>query len=159
MAAARADETDQLRLAPRPQVEHREAQRTLTPAAELLQNSTFRTVASGLAIVLGLFALLTALFRSYQNRSQSSTLLQTLGAIQVTPKVQLHVVRFGNRLLVLHLASDSVQRVAEINDPRGVETLLGLHDRQLQTDVSPQVEQLLQTAGGMPLRSVAGAGR
>ena len=65
-----------------------------------------RTVGSSLAIVLGTFLLVSTLFRKPTQQRQTNNMLETLGAIQVTPRVKLHLVRFGERLLVLHLAPE-----------------------------------------------------
>lgn len=88
---------------------------------------SLQTVASSLAIVLGLFFLGTTLLRGKKTTGPTPAreLMETLGAVQVTPKVKLHLVRFGERLLVLHLAPGAVQRVAEISDPSEVSRLLG----------------------------------
>lgn len=116
----------------------------LSPARE----HPLRTVASSLAIVLGGFIVLTALFRKFERpRTKPSELMETLGAVQVTPKVKLHLVRLGKRVLVLHLGSNSVERVAEINDPAEVEQLLGRGDTEsVSTDV-PQVDEMLRAVG------------
>jgi len=145
-------ETDKLRLAVRPVTGTQQTHRTLPPTKALLSNQTFRTVASGLAIVLGVFALLTALFRTQHVQNQSVALMQTLGAIQLTPKVKLHLVRLGNRLLVLYLSENSVQRIAEISDPDEVSMFLG-SDNHETTSVPSRVDELLQAVDGVAIRS------
>jgi flagellar biogenesis protein FliO len=114
---------------------------TLAPSNAIGRHS-MRTVASSLAVVLGVFLLLLALFRKQHQRTQGSSLMETLGQIQVAPKVKLHLVRFGSRLLVLHITPNSVQRVAEISDPNEVQQLLTDHNHP--TVAYPQVDELLQ---------------
>lgn len=133
-----ADESPGLKLAPRGPAPTKEA----TPASNPLSRESIRTVGSSLAIVLGLLTLWTAFQRSQQRRQEGAALMQSLGAIQVTPKVKLHVVRLGRRLLVLHLAGGRVDRVAEIDDPDEVAQLLGTTTSRAAT-VSPRVEELL----------------
>ncbi len=84
------------------------------------------TVVSSLAIVLGGFALFVVYFRK-QVKAPSSSVMETLGTVQVAPKVHLHLVRLGERLLLLHLTSERVERVAEIADRNEVQSLLAAH--------------------------------
>jgi len=85
-----------------------------------------KTVVSSLAIVLGGFALFVVCFRK-QVKVPSSSVMETLGTVQVAPKVHLHLVRLGERLLLLHLTSGRVERVAEITDRSEVQSLLAAH--------------------------------
>ncbi len=102
-----------------------------------------RIVTSSLAIVLGGFALFLVWFRR-QTAAVSSGVMDSLGTIQVTPKVQLHLVRFGSRLLLLHVTPDKVQRVAEVTDPSEVQSLLAAHHGVTRQPVSDRVDELLQ---------------
>ena len=102
-----------------------------------------RVVTSSLAIVLGGFALFLVWFRR-QTAAVSSGVMDTLGTIQVTPKVQLHLVRLGSRLLLLHLTPEKVERVAEITDPSEVQSLLAAHHGVTRQPVSDRIDELLQ---------------
>lgn len=118
---------------------------------------SMRTVLSSLAIVLGVFFLLSALFRKQHRRTEGPRMLETLGQVQVAPKVKLHLVRFGSRLLVLHITPNSVERVAEISDPDEVQRLLNDHNDPAAT--YPQVDELLQEVhakGQSPSRGLIG---
>ena len=108
-------------------------------------------VASSLAIVLGGFLLIAVLFRQPQQEKRNSELIETLGAVNVAPKVKLHLVRLGSRLLVLHLAPNSVQCVTEITDPDEVQRLLVGEDRAAA--LSPRVSDLLNASADWPVNS------
>ena len=108
-------------------------------------NATPRVVGS-LAIVLGGFLLLTILLRRPGEASRGTQVMETLGAVQITPKVQLHLVRFGSRLLMLHLGNSSVQCVAEISDAEEVRRLLANEDPG--AGITRRVSELLRETGG-----------
>lgn len=117
---------------------------SVSPSVSPAKSHPLRTVASSLAIVLGGFAILTAVFRKMEKpRAKPSDLMETLGAVQVTSKVKLHLVRLGSRILVLHLGTNSVERVAEITDPVEVEQLLRGGDVTDAVNV-PQVDEMLR---------------
>ena len=82
-----------------------------------------KVVTSSLAIVLGGFALLLVIFRKGHSQA-SPAIMDTLGKVRVTPRVELQLVRLGQRILVLHITSNNVQTVAEITDPQEVQSLL-----------------------------------
>lgn len=118
-------------------------QSTASPVSE----HPIRTVASSLAIVLGGFLLLSLLLRRPKQAAATANLMESLGEIQVAPKVKLHLVRLGQRLLVLHLSPNSVQRVAEIDDPEEVQRMLGYRGG---TNQPPQVDELLRAVETVP---------
>lgn len=102
-----------------------------------------RIVTSSLAIVLGGFALFLVWFRR-QTAAVSTGAMDTLGTIQVTPKVRLHLVRLGSRLLLLHLTPEKVERVAEVTDPSEVQSLLAAHHGATRQPVSGRIDELLR---------------
>ena len=102
-----------------------------------------RVVTSSLAIVLGGFAIFLVWFRR-QTSVVSSCVMDTLGTIKVTPKVQLHLVKLGSRLLLLHLTPEKVERVAEVTDPSEVQSLLAAHHGVTRQPVSGRIDELLQ---------------
>ena len=116
---------------------------------KLTRKDSIRTVASSLAIVLGGFLLLSILLRKPQPAKVTSQLIESLGAVHITPKVKLHLVRFGSRILVLHLASNAVQCVAELSDPLEVQRVMNEGNTEISTP--PQVDELLRAADGRSL--------
>ena len=100
-------------------------------------------VIGSLAVVLGGFLLVTLLFPKQKRRREQNDLVQLIGEVAVTPKIKLHLVRLGDRLLVLHVTGNSVQRLAEITDAEEVRRLFGDEHASLPTE-APPVDQLLK---------------
>lgn len=109
------------------------------------QRLPIRKVGGALAVVLGGFLLLTVLLRKQAPAIAANDMMEPLGSVQIAPKVRLHLVRFGSRILVLHISGQNVQRVAELDDAKEVERLLrGYPDRQAAS-LPVSVNDLLQT--------------
>ena len=104
--------------------------------------NSLRAAASSLAIVLGGFAIVSFVLRK-PNRP-STGVMQNLGQIQLTPQVMLHLMRLGDRLLLLHIANAQVQRVAEIQDAAEVRRILADHGVDESCEL-PRVADLLAT--------------
>ncbi len=86
-----------------------------------------------LAIVLAAFFLLVLLLRKASpkgSRQLPQELCENLGRIPLTPKQNLHLLRLGNRLILVSVSLDGVQPITEITDPDEVVMLLGLCRRQ-----------------------------
>ena len=98
-----------------------------TPAART--QPSLQKVGGALAVVLGTFFLVTQFMRKQAHSLPTHDAMEALGAVPITPKVKLHLVRLGTRVLVLHIAGDSVQPVAEVSDPDEVSTLLSASSR------------------------------
>ncbi len=84
-------------------------------------------IAGRLAIVLMLFFGLIGvqkLFRPGQRSALPAGMIQVCGKVALDSKQSLHLVRIGQRLLVLLESPQGVQRIAEITDPQEVRQLL-----------------------------------
>ena len=122
----------------------RQASDSLTRTSRIIDDASVQQVGGSLAIVISVFLLVTLVMRKRPSSlPAASQLIESLGAVSLTPKVTLHVVRFGPRLLVLHLAPNAVQCVAEITDGSEVDRLLRSDDKRF--DSHPQVEELLRS--------------
>lgn len=87
------------------------------------------TVTSSLAIVLGLFAAVTFLYRRTATASGgmlSGDAFTVLGKAPLGPRQNLTVVRIGPRILVLAIGPGSTTPLAELNDPDEVAQLTAL---------------------------------
>lgn len=122
--------------------------------------SPIKKVGGSLAVVLGGFFLLTTLLRKKTNALPAHEMIETLGSVPITPKVRLHLVRFGARILVLHISGQNVQRVAELEEPAEVQKLLGLCDGKkngFESSAGPvSVNDLLQTMESEPHLAMRG---
>ena len=74
--------------------------------------------------------------------ASSHRMMESLGELQLTAKLKLHLVRIGSRVLVLHLSQDAVQTVTEIVDPQEVATLTGGFNEENGNEISFDVESV-----------------
>lgn len=107
------------------------------------QNRPVRKVAGALAVVLGLFFLVSIFLRNPAHSNSPDALMQCLGQTQVTSGVRLHLVKVGSRILVLHISGKHVERVAEIDDPQEVQQILATSHSQ-NGSATQSVGELLQ---------------
>lgn len=87
------------------------------------------SVVGSLLIVLSAFMLLMLLFKKVSpkgNRLLPQEAFENLGRTFLTSKLQLHLLRLGNRLILVSVTPDGVSPVTEITDPDEVVPLLGL---------------------------------
>jgi flagellar biogenesis protein FliO len=83
------------------------------------------TVASSLAVVLGLFAALVWMTRKFGSRSLSQgsvpkEFLQSLGSTPIDSRTRITMVRCGKRILVMAQTATGVHPLSEITDPEEV---------------------------------------
>jgi flagellar protein FliO/FliZ len=93
-----------------------------------------------LAVVIGLFLGLVWLLRRSSPKAArllSSDVVELLGRSPLAGRQHMHVVRFGNRLLLVAVSADGAETLAEINDPVEVDRLAGLC-QQTQTNSATQ---------------------
>jgi len=118
---------------------------------------SLRKVGGALAVVLGGFFLMTIFMRKQNNTLLANEMMEPLGSVQIAPKVRLHMVRFGSRILVLHIAGQNVQRVAELEDPEEVAKFLASKSDGATVPVS--VGELLQSVERAPFDQLRGTPR
>ncbi len=87
------------------------------------------TVVSGLCIVLGIF--LVVAWGMRRAAPGGSTLLprqvvEVLGRVPLAGRQQVHLVRCGNKLLLVSVTPDAAKTLTEITDPMEVDRLAGL---------------------------------
>jgi flagellar biogenesis protein FliO len=87
------------------------------------------SVVGSLIIVLGLFfALAWFMRRGMPNSSRllSSDVVQVLGRTPLAGRQQMHVLRFGNKLLLVCASASGVDTLAEVTDPLEIDRVAGL---------------------------------
>ena len=87
------------------------------------------TVGSSLAVVLGLFFLVAWAMRRAAPRGSvllPSEVVEFLGRAALATRGQVHVLRFGNKLLLVSITAAGVETLAEITDSEEVDRLAGL---------------------------------
>lgn len=90
------------------------------------------TVAGSLAIVLGLFFIVAVLLRRGMPRSfvqLPGEVFEPLGRALIGPKQPVHLVRCGNKVLLLAISPGGIETLTEITDADEVDRICG-HCRQ-----------------------------
>ena len=87
------------------------------------------TVAGSLTAVLGLFFLVVWMLRRVSPRGPGNLpreVFETLGRAAWASHQQVHLLRCGNKLLLVSLTTAGAETLTEISDPAEVERLVGL---------------------------------
>jgi flagellar biogenesis protein FliO len=95
---------------------------------------------ASLFLVIMLFLVFALLFRKVTPNGSGllpKELFESLGRAPLTQKIQLQLLRLGNRLILVSVTADGVQPITEITDPDEVVQLLGLC-RRLDSNSSTQ---------------------
>jgi len=90
------------------------------------------SVVGSLTVVLGLFFLLTWLMRRGMPNSAArlpDDVVSVLGRAPLAGRRYVHVVRFGNKLLLLCASTNGFDKLAEITEQEEVQRIVGLCDR------------------------------
>ena len=106
------------------------------------------SVIGSLLIVLSAFFILMMMFRKMSpkgNRLLPKEAFENLGRSFLTPKLQLHLLRLGNRLILVSVTADGVTPVTEVTDPDEVVPLLGMC-RQLDVNSSTALFQKMYSS-------------
>lgn len=91
--------------------------------------STLFTGLASLAVVLGLFFVVTWALRRGMPRGAAqlpSDVVEVLGRTPLATRQFAHLIRCGNKLVLVHLAPGSVRSLTEITDPVEVDRLSGI---------------------------------
>lgn len=102
---------------------HRDMPATTSSAPAVL------SMFGSLAVVIGLFLGLVWLLRRGSPKSirlLSSDVVELLGRSPLAGRQQMHVIRFGNRLLLVAVSPDGAETLAEITEPVEVDRIAGL---------------------------------
>jgi flagellar protein FliO/FliZ len=114
-----------LKLAPRSAKSTTELDRPAAPTA----TAAIGTVASSLAIVLGLFVVLLWVSKRFAPAGTAplpKEAVELLGRATLSGRQTMQLVRVGNRLLLVALSAGGAETLTEITDPVEVEHLAGL---------------------------------
>lgn len=109
------------------------------------------TTAISLAVIVGCLSLAGYWLKPYLGapRGLSIDALELLGRRVIEPKVAIHLVRCGRRILVLSLSPEGARTLSEITDPDEVQQLIDACHRQPPVDLQPGLAaQQLASADG-----------
>jgi flagellar biogenesis protein FliO len=87
------------------------------------------SVTASLTVVVGLFMVIAWLMRRnmpQSSRRLPSEVIETLGRAPLSGRQQMHLLRFGNKLLLVCVSPTGVNTLAEITDPSEIDRLASL---------------------------------
>ena len=126
---------------------------TRTSPARARENSPAKalsTVISSVAVVLGLFALLVWFARRTRSRGCAALpgeVLETLGRAPLNGRQEMHLVRVGNKLLLLSVTGTAAETLTEITDPQEIDRLAGICRHDHAPGVSASLREMLTHLG------------
>jgi flagellar biogenesis protein FliO len=111
------------------------------------------TGAASLGIVLGLFLLVVWVVRRGMPKNASllpREAVEMLGRAALVGRQQVHLLRCGNKILLLSVSPTSVETLTEITDPEEVDRLAGICQQGSLRGATSSFRQIFQQFGGEP---------
>lgn len=115
--------------------------------------NSISTVITSLAVVLGLFALLVWFARQRGSRGCSALpvdAVDTLGRVPLNKNQEMHLVRIGNKLLLLAVTPTSAETLTEITDPQEITRLSQICQQSHAGGLSASFRQVLSQLNNEP---------
>jgi flagellar biogenesis protein FliO len=113
------------------------------------------SVIASLAIVLGLFFVVAWMMRRTlpaSTRRLPDDVVETLGRAPLAGRQQMHLLRFGNKLLLVCVSPTGVDTLAEITDPMEIERVTELCAKTKSSGATKAFKQIFgQMSGDKPL--------
>jgi flagellar biogenesis protein FliO len=103
------------------------------------------TVVVSLAVVLGLFWACAWLMRRglpSTSRRLPAEVVDVLGRAPLAGRQQMHVLRFGNKLLLVCISASGVDTLGEITDPAEIDRVAGLCEQQQPQSATTAFKQI-----------------
>jgi flagellar biogenesis protein FliO len=104
------------------------------------------TTGASLAVVVGLFLLLVWFQRRSSGHGRSmlpGAVVRTLGRVPLNGRQEMHLVRVGNKLLLLAVTATSAETLTEITDPEEIDRLSGICRREEPGSISASFREIL----------------
>jgi flagellar biogenesis protein FliO len=121
------------------------------------------TIGSSLGAVLGLFLVMAWVLRRAAPAGSAwlpGEVVEVLGRSVLAGRAQVHLVRCGNRLLLLSVTPSGIETLTEISDPDEVNHLTALCRQGRPGSVTAAFRRVLdELAGEAESPEIAGAGR
>ncbi|MBA3484468.1 MAG: flagellar biosynthetic protein FliO [Pirellulales bacterium] len=118
------------------------------------------TAGVGLAVVIGLFLVCMMMLRRggpKANGALPSDAFAVLGRAPLTPQTFAHLLRVGNKLVLVAMTPGGVQPLTEVTDPMEVDRLTGLCASGRGHGPSAEFQQVLAQLSREPARGFLGA--
>jgi flagellar biogenesis protein FliO len=122
-------------------------------------SQTVTTVLGSLGAVLGLFFVAAWFWRRHMPKSMSQLpgeVLEQLGRATLSGKQQMHLVRVGQKLVLLAVTPVGVETLTEITDPEEVDRLCGLCRQSSSHGPSAEFRAVLRHFEREPARGFLG---
>ena len=117
------------------------------------------TVAASLAVVLGLFWGCAWLMRRGMPstaRRLPTEVVDVLGRAPLAGRQQMHVVRFGNKMLLVCASPSGVDTLGEITDPAEIDRLAGMCEQSQPNSATTAFKQIFgQITATRPAKNLA----
>jgi flagellar biogenesis protein FliO len=141
-----------LKLAPRSETSHQHGKKPSAPTP----SSALTTVAGSLALVLGLFLVIAWCTRRFSPAGATilpKEAVELLGRTSLAARQQAHLVRIGNKLLLVAISPGGAETLTEITEPTEVEHLTALCRRGQPTSSTVAFRQALSELASEPAQS------
>lgn len=109
------------------------------------------TVIVSLSIVLGLFGACAWLMRRglpNTGRTLPADAVSVLGRAPLAGRQQMHLIRFGNKMLLVCVSPAGVDSLGEISDPAEIDRLAALCEQQQTTSATAAFKQIFNQIAG-----------
>jgi flagellar biogenesis protein FliO len=117
------------------------------PARPVKLTSSFLTGLAALAVVLGLFFVTAWALRRGMPAAPGrlpSEVVEVLGRTPLATRQFAHLIRCGNKLLLVHLAPGTAETLTEITDPAEVDRIAGLCRQSHPQSTTATFRQIFQ---------------
>lgn len=108
------------------------------------------TVLTSLAVVLGLFVLSALVLRKATGRNHAmlpGEVVQTLGRAPLSGRQEMHLVRVGNKLLLLSVTATGAETLTEITEPGEIDRLAGICRQSHPDSITASFREILWQCG------------
>ena len=120
-------------------------------AKRRLASGSVTTMLGSLGVVVGLFLLVVWVFKRSMPRTSMllpSEAVEVLGRTPLAPRQFAHLVRCGNKLLLVSISPGGAETLSEITDPEEVDRLIALC--QGTRTAGPGFRQVFENLGRQP---------
>lgn len=107
-------------------------------------------VITSLAVVLGLFLLGMLILRKANARGGAmlpGEVVQTLGRAPLSGRQEMHLVRVGNKLLLLSVTATGAETLTEITEPEEIDRLAGICRQSHPDSITASFREILWQCG------------
>jgi flagellar biogenesis protein FliO len=123
------------------------------------QAGSFKTAGTGLAIVIGLFVVCMWLFKPAKRKASGvlpTEAFEVLGRAPLVGQSVAHLLRLGNKLILVTITPDGAQTLAEVTDPMEVGRLAGLCAGTKSNSPTAEFQQVFAQLSREPARGFLG---